>query len=63
MNDIIKSQLLDIRSTGLTNMFDTKAVFELAVQRDYHELADFIFMDTKAYSHFILTGEEINTDE
>ena len=63
MNEIIKTQLLNIRSTGLTNMFDAKAVFELAVQRDYHELADFIFMDTKAYSHFILTGEEINADE
>ena len=63
MNETIKTQLLDIRSTGLTNMFDAKAVFELAVQRDYHELADFIFMDTKAYSHFILTGEEINVNE
>jgi len=57
MNDIIKEQILAIRATGLTNMFDAKAVFEIAVQRDYHELADFIFMDTKAYSHFILTGE------
>ena len=58
MNDTIRKQILTVRATGKTNMFDVKAVFELAVQMDFPELADFIFMDTKAYSHFILTGEE-----
>ena len=58
MNDTIRKQMLTVRATGKTNMFDVKAVFELAVQMDSPELADFIFMDTKTYSHFILTGEE-----
>jgi len=59
MTDTIRAQILAVRATGKTNMFDVKAVFELAVQMDFHEMADFIFMDTKAYSHFVLTGEEI----
>lgn len=63
VTETIREQILTIRATGITNMFDTKAVFELAVEMDYHELADFIFMDTKAYCHFILTGEELNDNE
>ena len=38
-------------------MFDSKAAFEIAVEMGFNELADFIFMDTKAYSRLILTGE------
>lgn len=59
MPDVVKEQILAIRATGQTNMFDVKAVFELAMQMEFPELADFIFMDTKAYSHFILTGEPL----
>ena len=59
MSETVRKQVLAVRATGATNMFDVKAVFELAVQMDFHELADFIFMDTKAYSHFILTGEPL----
>ena len=62
MTEHIKKQILAIRQTGVTNMFDIKTVFELAVQMNYYELADFIFMDTKAYCHFILTGEDLKED-
>ncbi|MFV0485397.1 MAG: DUF5049 domain-containing protein [Candidatus Saccharimonadales bacterium] len=57
MKPIIKEQILAVRDTGETNMFDVKAVFEIALREDYYELADFIFMDTNAYSRFIMTGE------
>ena len=57
--ETVREQILAVRATGKTNMFDVKAVFELAVQMDFPELADFIFMDTKAYSRFILTGETL----
>jgi hypothetical protein len=57
MKPIIKEQILAVRDTGETNMFDVKAVFEIALREDYYELADFIFMDTHAYSRFIMTGE------
>jgi len=54
--DKVIEQILVIRNEGLTNMFDTKNVFELAVSKDFNELADFIFTNTSAYSKFILTG-------
>ena len=55
--DLIKEQAKKVAATGRTNMFDTKAAFELALEMGCYELADFIFMDTKRYSTLILTGE------
>lgn len=55
--ETIKQQAKAVAKTGRTNMFATKAVFEIAMEMGYHELADFIFMDTKAYAHFILADE------
>jgi hypothetical protein len=57
MNETVKEQILAVCATGETNMFDVKAVFEIALREGYDELADFIFMDTHTYSRFILTGE------
>jgi hypothetical protein len=53
LTDKIVEQILAVRATAATNMFDAKAVFELA---------DFIFTDTKAYSTFILTGKRGDED-
>jgi len=55
--DTVIEQILAIRDSGLTNMFDTKAVFELALEKDFYALADFVFMNTPCYSKFILTGD------
>jgi len=55
--DVLKTQCRQVAATGRTNMMDWKAVFEIAVELGYHELADFIFMDTRGYSKLILTGE------
>ena len=55
--EIIKSQVQAVAKTGRTNMFDVKAVFEIALEMEFDELADFIYMDTKRYSNLILTGE------
>lgn len=57
MNETIKEQILAIRDTGLTNMFDVKTVQRLAFERDYYELVCFLEDDPKAYVHFILTGK------
>ena len=54
--EVIREQCRKVAQTGRTNMFDTKAAFEIAVEMGFHELADFIFMDTKRYSNLILTG-------
>ena len=55
--DTVIEQILEIRDSGRTNMFDAKAVFELAMEKEFYALADFIFMNTQGYSKFILTGE------
>ena len=38
MNETIKKQILGIRDTGLTNMFDTNMVQRLAYERNFYEL-------------------------
>lgn len=57
MNEKIREQILAIRETGLTNMFDTPAVRRLAFVYGYYELASYIADHRKEYVHFILTGE------
>nr|WP_040907367.1 DUF5049 domain-containing protein [Youngiibacter fragilis] len=50
-------QILAIRETGETNMFDTKTVQRIAYERGYYDLVTFIEEYKKEYSRFILTGE------
>lgn len=57
MNETIKKQILGIRDTGLTNMFDTNMVQRLAYERNFYELVVFIEEHRKEYVHFILYGE------
>jgi hypothetical protein len=56
LNDKVKEQILAIRDTGLTNMFDKAAVQRFAFERGYCELVDFIESNPKAYTSFIMTG-------
>ena len=58
MTETIRGQILDIRDTGLTNMFDLNMVQRLAYDRNYYELVCFIEEHRSEYVHFILTGEE-----
>lgn len=62
MNETIKSQLLAIRATAATNMFDARTVQRIAFEAGYYELVDFIETDVKAYAAFILTGETHNVE-
>ena len=57
MPDVVRDQLMEIRASGETNMFDTSTVQRLAVMRGFYDLADYIAADVKAYANFILTGE------
>ena len=57
MDEKVKEQILAIRDSGLTNMFDVNTVQRLAFERDFYELVNFIEEDKKAYIHFILKGE------
>ena len=57
MTETIKDQILAIRDTGLTNMFDVNAVQRLAYERDFYELVVYLEENRKEYVHFIVTGE------
>ncbi len=53
----IRDEILDIRSTGLTNMMDLPYVQRLAFDRNYFDLVMFIEENRKEYVHFILYGD------
>ena len=57
MSSKVKEQILAIRSTGLTNMFDTRAVQRIAHEMNFFELVVFLEENKAAYARFILTGE------
>ena len=57
MTDKIREQILAIRDTGKTNMFDTICVQRMAFERDYYDLVLFIEDHRKEYVRFIMTGE------
>lgn len=58
MTEKIEEQILAIRDTGLTNMFDVNTVQRLAYERDFYELVLFLEENNKEYVRFILYGEE-----
>lgn len=57
MTDTIRKQILAIRDTGLTNMFDVRMVQRLAYNRGYYELLCYLEDHQKEYARFIITGE------
>ena len=57
MTEIVKEEILAIRDTGLTNMFDLPVVQRLAYEREFFDLVVYIEEHPKEYAHFILTGE------
>ncbi len=57
MDAKVKEQILAIRDTGLTNMFDIPMVQRLAYDRGFYELVCWLEEHRKEYAHFILTGE------
>ena len=57
MTEKIREQILKIRATGETNMFDLPMVQRLAYDRGFYELVCWLEDHRKEYAHFILTGE------
>lgn len=54
--DLIIKQLLSIRDTGKTNMFDAYTVKMMAGDMGYQELVNYIENNPKGYVNLILTG-------
>ena len=57
MSETVKKQILAIRDTGLTNMFDFRTVQRIANDREFYELVVYLEEHRREYAHFILTGE------
>ena len=58
MTDKIKEQILAIRDTGLTNMFDVNTVQRIAHKMEFYELVIFLEEEKIKYVKFILNGDE-----
>lgn len=58
MSDKVCDQILAVRATGRTNMFDTNAVQAIADEMHFYDLVVFIEEHKDKYAHFILTGEQ-----
>lgn len=58
MPERVKEEILEIRASGETNMFDLPMVQRLAFNREYYELVMYLEDHASEYVHFILTGEE-----
>ena len=57
MSEAVKEQILAIRDTGLTNMFDVRTVQHIANDRSFYELVVYLEEHRYEYAHFILTGK------
>ena len=57
MTDKIKEQILAIRDSGRTNMFDVPMVQYLANEQGFYELVIYLEEHRKEYVHFIFTGK------
>jgi hypothetical protein len=58
LTDEVYDEIMQLRKLPqCPNMFDVKAVFELAVANDLYFLADFLFENTYTYTNFIITGQ------
>ena len=57
MTEEIREQIMAIRDTGLTNMFDINMVQRLAYERDFYELVLYLEDHRSEYVKFIMTGE------
>ena len=57
MTDKIREQILAVRKTGRTNMFDVHVVLRIANEMRFYELVIFLEEHRSEYVRFILTGE------
>jgi len=58
MTNKVREQILTIRNTGLTNMFNVNTVQRMAHEMNFFELVVFLEEHKDQYVRFILTGEE-----
>ena len=57
MTEEIRKQILAIRDTGRSNMFDVPAVQQIACEMELYELVVFLEEHPAEYTQFIFTGK------
>ena len=57
MDEKVKEQILAVRATGRTNMFDSNMVQVIANEMKFYELVIFIEEHKEDYVNFIFGGE------
>lgn len=57
--DKLKEQILSVRASGLTNMFDTAGVKSIARKLGYTELVTYLNQENNNYFAFIMCGEDL----
>lgn len=57
MTEKVRDQILAVRATGRTNMFDLNMGQVIANEMNFYELVVFIEEHKNVYVRFILTGE------
>ena len=58
MDPIIEEQILAVRDTGETNMFDINAVGQIAMREEFFELVEYLYEHEDEYVEFILHGKK-----
>ncbi|MDD3361842.1 MAG: DUF5049 domain-containing protein [Hespellia sp.] len=58
MDPIIKEQILAVRDTCETNMFDVSQITRIAIKMEYYELVNYLQEHKIEYSNFIIWGEQ-----
>ena len=59
MTEKIREQILAVRKTGRSNVFDVPMVQNIANAMRFYELVVFLEEHRGEYVHFILTGEPL----
>lgn len=62
MSDTVFNQIMAIRDSGRTNMFDIPTVQRIAFQEEFYDLVVYLEEHRKEYVHFIMTGERKKED-
>lgn len=62
MNQEVMEQILMVRDSGETNMFDVRMVMEIAMREGFAALVEFLPEHKSEYAYFILTGK-VKSDE
>ena len=56
MDENVKKQIIAIRATGATNMFDIRGMMKIAKQLGFDELLEFLPENKARYVSFIIEG-------